>query len=471
MTRLIAYVRVSKTAKRTGATFQSPVEQRRAIEHIVALTPGAEIIEWIDEYDESGGTMNRPGAQAAIRAVENGTADGVVMAYLSRWARTPEALQQIEAWGRDGKMFLSAAERIDTTTSHGMFALGVLLLVAKLELDRHSETWANSTRNAIERGVAIRVPYGYQRGPDGRLQPDEPAASTVRKVFRLRAAGNGIAAIAHTLNHDGDQPPHTTHWTRQTVRAMLKVRTYLGEAKYGPNITPDAHQPLVDESTWKAAQSTPAAGWKHTDHLLTGLLRCAGCGYLMGAGSGGGGRRYSCGRVTGSGHCPSPTAAMAPRLEQFVVAAFLKRYGGPSGAGVEHAATNPELQALSRAVDDALRELETWRDDTAMRAVVGDAHYRAGMIARHRALDVAERAHARVTREESASTLRVDASLWDDLSSVEKRELLRAGVDDVLLSRAASTSTPIADRCVVRFIGEREPSDLPRQGSGRRTVR
>ena len=461
VTRLVAYVRVSKTNKRKGPRFQSPDEQRRAIRNIVALTPGAEVVEWIDEYDESGGTMDRPGAQAAIRAVQTGQADGVVMAYLSRWARTPEALEQIEAWGKDGKMFLSAAERIDTTTSHGMFALGVLLLVAKLELDRHRETWSDSTRNAIERGVAIRVPYGYRRGPEGRLEIDEPAASVVRQAFRLRAAGRGVAEIAATLDREGCKPPHTANWARQTVRAMLKVRTYLGEAKYGEHVTIGAHPALVDVETWRAAQTPRGVAWPRGNHLLTGLVRCAGCGYVMGCSDGRGGKRYFCGRVSGSGRCPSPTAALATVIEPFVVAEFLSQYSDVISA--EAAPVNPRLAALEHAVTQAEREFAAWRDDTQMRQIVGDENYRAGLLARHAAVDAAHVAHAAAIREAGAGRLRIDTAAWESLTVPERREMLRAGIEDVVLRRAGRTGThaPIAGRCLIRFVGDDEVHDVP----------
>jgi len=63
---LVAYIRVSKVGDREGDSFQSPREQRRAIEAIAALTPGARIIGEFEDLDESGGTMDRPGVQRAI---------------------------------------------------------------------------------------------------------------------------------------------------------------------------------------------------------------------------------------------------------------------------------------------------------------------------------------------------------------------------------------------------------------------
>jgi DNA invertase Pin-like site-specific DNA recombinase len=458
--KLLGYIRVSRVMGRKGASFQSPGEQRKAIEHIVALTPGAEVVDWIEEYDESGGTMDRPGAKRAIAAVDSGQVDGIVMAYLSRWARTPSALEKISQWSKEGKVFLSAAERIDTTTSHGMFALGVLLLVAKLDLDRYSESWETSTRNAIDRGVAVRVPFGYERGEDGRLVPVEPAASVVREIYRMRVAGSGVAAIAQRLNADGCVPPKAASWTRQTVRAMLRVRTYLGEARYGEHFTADAHPAIVDKATWEAAQTArKAIPMRGEGQILNGLVRCAGCGYVMGASMTNGHRRYNCNRNHGGGRCPSPTSCLAERLERFVVARFLERYGD---VRVGSATGTPELDALERAVGRTQREFEMYRDDTSLRDMLGHDEWRGGLIVRKAELDAAKDAHAVAVRESSAGRLVVDAAMWDDLTIPERRMLLSAGMDDVVLSRAASTHAPLDGRCVIRWAGEASDNGVRR---------
>lgn len=465
--RLVSYIRVSKVAGREGDRFQSPDQQREAIGHAAALAGGT-IIEEVVELDESGGTMDRPGLKRALAMLDSGEADGIIVARLDRFGRNIEVPLVIRGLVDSGKVFLSAADQFDTSTPMGRFALGMMALVATLERDRHVETWAKSTANAIGRGVAVRVPYGYRRGPTGRLVADEPGASVVRKMFRLRAAGTGVAAIAATLNADGIGPPHAANWTRQTVRAMLRVKTYTGEARYGEHVTPDAHPALVDDATWHAAQtsrgiSRPSEG----RNLLAGILRCAGCGYLMGAGSGRNGRRYNCNRVHGGGRCPSPTAAMAPRLEAYVTERFLERYGS---ASVVAAQTSPELLALERAHADALREFEAWRDDTSLRTLIGTENYRAGLVSRHEQSEAARRAHTTAVREAGAQNLVIDAAVWDDLTIPERRLLLAAGVDDVLLSRAASTATPIGDRVVIRWTGEGATDGLPRRGVAGRAL-
>ena len=95
--------------------------------------------------------------------VESGKVDGVVCAYLDRWARTLEALEMIERWSAEGKIFLSARERFDPTTSQGKFALGMMLLVAKYYRDTITERWQEAAAGAINRGVHAAVPFGYRR--------------------------------------------------------------------------------------------------------------------------------------------------------------------------------------------------------------------------------------------------------------------------------------------------------------------
>ena len=458
--RLVSYIRVSKVAGREGDRFQSPDQQRDAIAHIIALS-NADIVEEVIDLDESGGTMDRPGLKRALAMLDRGEADGIVVARLDRFGRNLEVPLIIEGLVESGKVFLSAADQFDTGTPMGRFALGMMALVAKLERDRHIETWGNSTRRAILRGVAINVPYGYARGPDGRLQPVEPAAGVVRKMFELRAAGHGVAAIAATLDADGIGPPRAADWTRQTVRAMLRVRTYLGEAAYGETVTADAHPAIVDTQTWQAAQTARGVSRPSRDaNLLAGILRCAGCGYLMGAGTGRGGRRYSCNRVHGGGRCPSPTAAMAPRLEAHVTDLFLARYGD---VVVTAAQAPPALHAHERGHAAAGRVFAACRDDAELRDALGSEHYRAGLLARHQRVEAAGRAHAAAVRGAGAQSLVVDPDVWEALTIARRRLVLAAGIDDILLRRAANTRVPIAERCVVRWTGEGQ-TDVPRQG-------
>lgn len=445
--RLIEYVRVSKVGGRDGDSFQSPQQQRKANRSIVNLTPGGQIVETIEELDESGGTMNRDGLQRAIRMVESGEADGIVVAWLDRWARTVETLELIERWAAEGKAFISAAERFDAATSHGKFALGMMLLVAKYYRDRSIEQWDSAVAGAIGRGVSISVPYGYRRadGNGSRLVPDEPAASVVRRIYAERAAGRGVAAIADGLNADGIQSARGTWWTRGSLQALVKVRTYLGEAGKGSHTNREAHEALVDELTWRAAQSRGRVQWVHGDGaLLSRIVRCASCGWAMSSGSGGSGaRRYGCGRNHSDGKCPGPSTINAERLEELVEALFLERHCvavRPIGT------TDPAVEKAAALAEKRHRQYVQWRDDVDMAESLGDDEYRASLVARKRAWDDAIDAYESTVRRADASSLTVDVDGYWSLSMVERRQLLARALERVVIRRAVAANEPLPNR-------------------------
>jgi DNA invertase Pin-like site-specific DNA recombinase len=452
---LVAYIRVSKVGGREGDSFQSPAEQRRAIEAIVRLTPGARIVAEFEDLNESGGTMDRPEVKKAIAMVESGQADGIVCAYLDRWARTVEALEMIESWAKRGKTFISAADKFDATTSQGKFALGMMLLVAKYYRDVISDRWDASCRNAIGRGVHVSVPYGYRRenGKGSKLVIFEPEAIVVRRIFAERIADTGIAEIAHGLNADGVASSRGGQWTRQAVRALLRVRSYTGEASRGEYVLDGAHDAIVTRGQWDAAQTERAPAKQNGKSLLVGLVRCKGCGYVMGAGSSThGGRRYNCNRHHAELRCPSPTTAPADKLEQLVEGAFLNHYGHVKVQGARR--SNPAVAETEKAMEQASAVYARWRDNGELQAEIGDEEHTAGLIARKRDWEEKRRAHADAVRKAGANDLSIDPSVYPTLSLRERRELMKAGIDAVVLHRASSTHTPLVDRLEVLFTNE-----------------
>ncbi len=465
--RLVAYIRVSKVGGREGDSFQSPDDQRRDIDHIAGLTPGASIVAECSDLDVSGGSMDRPGVREAITMVESGQADGIVCARLDRWARNLEALEMIERWTKEGRTFISAREKFDANSSAGRLTLGMMLLVAKYYRDLITERWDSSVRNAVERGVHITVPYGYKRGNGigkahakggtrgAPLVVDPEPAAVVRRIFTERASGAGISEIAAGLNADGIASPRGGQWTRQTVRALLRVRAYMGEAARGEYVKADAHEAIVDRATWDAAQTERGPSPRNGDSLLIGLVRCAGCGYAMGSGDNGRGhRRYGCNRHHAELRCPAPTTAPAEGLEQLVCDEFLTRYGNVAVQGAS--SSEPAVSVAETDLERTRTEYTRWRDDVEMREAIGDEDYRAGLVVRKHAVADAERTYEDAVRAAKSSTLSVSESVWKHLDQRERRELLQAGLDAIVLRRASSTHTPLADRVEFVWTGELE---------------
>jgi hypothetical protein len=229
----------------------------------------------------------------------------------------------------------------------------------------------------------------------------------------------------------------------------------MGEASRGEYVQQNAHEAIVDRETWEAAQMERAKSHHNGDSLLAGLVRCAGCGYVMGASTNGRGiRRYNCNRHHAELRCPSPTTAPANPLEQLITDDFLARYGNVNVQGAS--STDPLVFECESMLDQARAEYAYWRDDAEMRHAIGDEDYRSGLIARKRAVTEAERAYGEAVRASRSSSLSITESVWTALDKRERRELLRAGIDAVVLHRASSTHTPLADRVELVFAGELE---------------
>src|SRR6266571_632907 len=249
--RLDGYVRVSRVAGREGDSFISPEVQREKIEAWAKLHD-AQIVEWHEELDESGAKRERPLFQEALARCERGETGGIIVARLDRFARSAvDALGSIKRLNEAGARLVSVEDNFDGSTPMGRFAIGILTLIAELELERIKESWETAVREAIGRGVYIsgRVPAGYNKDEAGRLQPVEPDASIIAEAFRKRATGASWRDLAAFLEENGVFPSTgNKHWSTVGVSSLLKNPAYLGEARQGRIVNPHAHEPIVTQA-------------------------------------------------------------------------------------------------------------------------------------------------------------------------------------------------------------------------------
>ena len=130
------YIRVSRVAGREGESFISPEVQRQKITGWAELHD-VEIVRWWEELDQSGRRRDRPMFQQALARCEAGETGGVVVARLDRFARSAvDALESIKRLNEAGARLVSVEDNFDGSTPMGRFAIGILTLIAELELDR-----------------------------------------------------------------------------------------------------------------------------------------------------------------------------------------------------------------------------------------------------------------------------------------------------------------------------------------------
>jgi DNA invertase Pin-like site-specific DNA recombinase len=451
--RLVGYTRVSRGGKRdaTSERFITEKEQRRQVK-AYAEAHGHEVVAWFADKDESGGKASRPEFDLALAMVERGDADGLIVAKLDRFMRSLShgvaTIERIEKqWGRK---FVSVTESSDTSTASGRLILNVLMSFAEFERERQQEAWEIAKRSAIGRGVYISAtpPFGYDRDENGRLHPNADAKA-VRRVFKERARGASWNKCADVLDRLAPKASGG-NWTRQTVERVITNRAYLGEAKQGEVVNPDAHQALVDEATWLLAQPSVLGPREEpaSKSLLSGLLVCGTCGRPMSRVDT---RSYGCrSRRATAERCPRPTTvsvrgADEAVLDWFCSHAALRVVDGKDGAVAD-------VRKLMAVLDEARAELDDFLSRPS-RGIAPEVWQRA-VDARTAAVDEARRAVAEA--KPKAVVLHIDGPdmvriAIEKADQEERRRMLAQRLDGVVVAPVESGARNVASRLKVEW--------------------
>jgi site-specific DNA recombinase len=475
--RVDGYVRVSRVAGREGESFISPEVQRKKIVAWAELH-GVEVVQWWEELDQSGRRRDRPMFQEALRRCEAGETDGIVVARLDRFARSAvDALEAIKRLNEAGARLVSVEDNFDGSTPMGRFAIGILTLIAELELERITESWSTAVREAVGRGVHIsaRVPTGYKReqlenGKSGRLLRDEPAASAVAEVFKRRALGASYTELAAYLDEQMVPPSGGgRYWSTTGVTNLLKNPVYLGQARSGAITNDDAHEPLVTGAEFDAAQGSrtqlaPRDGSLASLALLGGLVRCAGCGHTLkitGNTARKTGERYPvyyCVGRYGKGPCASRATIRASYLDDYVEERVLAALQAEDGLLAQAVQADAELGQAHRELHAAEHELALYIE-TDLIAVVGQEAFMQGVQTRQQRVDQARERIAALHSQSLIATELTSGSLldaWPELSTSEKRILLHGLLDRVVLERAPGRGpgqVPVSQRTQIVLRG------------------
>jgi DNA invertase Pin-like site-specific DNA recombinase len=469
------YIRVSRRAGREGESFISPEVQRRKIAEWAGLHE-VEIVEWWEEIDQSGARLERPMFQRALARCESGETGGIVVARLDRFARSAvDALESIRRLNEAGARLVSVEDNFDGSTAMGRFAIGILTLIAELELERIRENWATAVGEAVGRGIHIsaRPPTGYVREETTRrLVPVEPAASAVREVFRRRALGASWAELARFLDEQGVGPPTgNPHWSTVGVSGLVKNPVYLGQARSGKVVKEAAHEPLVTRAEFDAAQSVRKSLLMQRDGslaakaMLGGLVRCAGCGHTLkitGNTDRKTGERYPFYYCTGrysTGLCPARASVRASILDRYVEEQLLRALQEEDGVFAQALSASEAVEAASRTVAEAEHELDLFVNNPKLLTLLGEQRFLEGAETRQSALDQARQQLALLRQQSSLAVELADGDLlasWPTLTTQEKRRLMHGLLERVIVQRASGRgrhANPLSERVQIVLRG------------------
>ena len=463
------YVRVSRVGGRRGERFISPTVQRELIEGW-ATAAGARVLEIFEELDRSGRSGERPLLEKALGRVESGISQGIVVAWVTRFGRSLlsgiAALERIQA---AGGRFVAVQNGLDTSTDTGRLVLHILFALGEWESDRIRADWELARASAVRRGLymAAGSPVGYRKTRSGRLRPDPEAAEAVAEAFRRRADGESFASLARDLEKRGVRTGYdNVGWTSISTAKVLRSRVYLGEVRQGLYVNDRAHPPLVDTTTWQAAQHPKRAVLRHSRQpaLLARLVRCAGCSLVMSAyWHRVHGRTvevtYRCQGHSAAGACPAPASIAAlylePYIEERVFDLLRRRRREPTAA----------LARAERALRQTSAALVRYRDSDRVLEALGEDAYLAGIAVRSERVRAARLRLAAVRDAHVIHTLPATVELehrWLDFSEDQRRGLIAQVIDCVFV---AAGQRHIEERVTVCRAGT--APTLPRVGAYR----
>lgn len=225
--RVVGYARVSTEGQAEEGV--SLAAQREKLE-MYARLHDLEMVALFTDAGVSAKSLDRPGLHAALAALKDGTATGLVVAKLDRLTRSVRDLGSLveDYFGEEFSLF-SIADNIDTRSAGGRLVLNVLVSVAQWEREAVSERTSEALRHLKAKGVRIgREGMGWRRceerdAEDRRLvEQASDELRTVERIRDLRRQGLSLRAICSTLQLEGHRTKRGGAWGPQTVAAILK---------------------------------------------------------------------------------------------------------------------------------------------------------------------------------------------------------------------------------------------------------
>jgi len=329
------YCRLSKDDDVRGSESSSINSQKEILERHVKQNRWRIHDYYIDD-GWSGTNFQRPAFERMIDDIEDGKVNMVITKDLSRLGRNYIQAGQITEvyFPSKGVRYIALNDGVDTINSEDSIApfLNVLNDFYAKDVSKKIRT---AVRSRKQRGEYLSnyAPIGYQKDPKDkhRLIVEETGAAIVKRIFEMAQSDMGGKKICHVLN-DECVPTPANHrrwlvhgiepkpalWHAETVIAILRNRTYLGETVQGiydcarfkrtptkrkPQdewiITPETHESLVNQETWEYVQKMIDARNRpiksNVIQLFAGFVKCEDCGSALGYAYSQGIEQYTCG--------------------------------------------------------------------------------------------------------------------------------------------------------------------------------
>lgn len=224
--RLVGYVRVSSTGQAVDG-YGLDVQEKSL--RSWAKANGHRLVGIERDEGVSGATdaTDRKGLSAALLAVAEGRADGLLIPRLDRLARALTVQEAALAiiWRAGGKVFSADSGEVLQDDPDDPMRTALRQVVGVFaELDRRMVVKRMRDGRAAKASTGKKAvgayAYGYAGSGKGRSRdaaPDPAEQSAVARIVELRREGRSFRQIAATLDAEGLKPRRAQSWSAMTV--------------------------------------------------------------------------------------------------------------------------------------------------------------------------------------------------------------------------------------------------------------
>lgn len=245
------YCRLSVEDEGRGNAESESIQNQRSMLLAYAEERGWEVYKVYTDEDYSGLREDRPAFREMLQAAEEGCFSVILCKTQSRFTRSAETAERylhgkFPLWGI---RFVTAVDHVDTARRENKKARQINSLVNEWYSEELSENIRAVFRRKMKEGQFLGnyAPYGYRKGPCGRLLPDGETAAVVEEIFALYLSGLSCGEIAGILTSRNVLTPSQlkkrrgedmgrkdcTRWAAGTVRKILRNPVYLGHMAQG----------------------------------------------------------------------------------------------------------------------------------------------------------------------------------------------------------------------------------------------
>jgi DNA invertase Pin-like site-specific DNA recombinase len=225
--RVVAYLRVStdrQAEKGFGLDVQTQAVKAwsKANGHRIVL---------ITRDEGMSGTMDaadRPGLTEALRVLQQGKAEALVVPRLDRLARSLSVQEAAlaHAWRSGARVFsCDSGEVLADDPDDPMRTAMRQMMGVFSQLERSTLTArmrAGRKMKAEQGGYAYGGPALGFKAVDGALVADDREQAVVRRIQELRGEGMSLRSIAAALDAEGHKPKRSDRWHPQTLASVIR---------------------------------------------------------------------------------------------------------------------------------------------------------------------------------------------------------------------------------------------------------